>query len=325
MKQLVLWSLKMGIGFGAIGFLVVGGHIDLNAIKQSFRAGLPWLLLGGGVHLLLTVLVGTRWYYLLIQGGASMPWWKVFKLHMIGLFFVSVLPGSTGGDFVKGYYLYTEYPKYRGTALASLVLDRVIGFWAMMTWAVLGILLNFSQVWSNESLKYGVLSYGVVLIVAFLGLVWLFLPATERFFLKPRVQKSKLGKSFGELFGAIQVYRKKPKALVIAFAMTLVVHGGVLVTFYLGAKSLGGAAGLLTLVDHSLVTPLLTVVNGLPISPAGIGVGEVAASTLYGWMGVSEGAEIQIINRFYTLLVALLGAPFYLLYRKRSPNVDTGR
>ncbi len=118
-----------------------------------------------------------------------------------------------------------------------------------------------------------------------------------------------------ELFEAIQVYRSYPGTLVAVFFLTLTIHGTIVTTFYFSAMALGVD---LSIFEHSFVVPILMMVNGMPISPGGIGVGEAAAVTLYALMKVDSGGEILILFHIYVIITALLGLPFYLFYKKRG-------
>ena len=61
------------------------------------------------------------------------------------------------------------------------------------------------------------------------------------------------------------------------------------------------------LVNILLVSPLAFVANLLPISPGGIGVGEKAFEELFLLYGVSGGATVFFISRFFMYLPGLFG------------------
>src|SRR5690606_6224686 len=59
-------------------------------------------------------------------------------------FFNLVLPGLTGGDLVKAGMAVRDHPHARADALVSVVVDRVIGLWALLGLAA-GVLLFGGQ------------------------------------------------------------------------------------------------------------------------------------------------------------------------------------
>ena len=64
------------------------------------------------------------WFAVVLFATGHWP----YGLIMIGLFFSLFIPGGTGGDIVKGYYLLKEAPVGRKTSAAlSIVMDRLLG------------------------------------------------------------------------------------------------------------------------------------------------------------------------------------------------------
>jgi uncharacterized membrane protein YbhN (UPF0104 family) len=61
-----------------------------------------------------------------------------------------------------------------------------------------------------------------------------------------------------------------------------------------------------------LVVPMGEIVNSLPITPGGLGVGEAAFDALFKTVGLQGGAETVLCWRIWNVLASLLGLPFYL-------------
>jgi uncharacterized membrane protein YbhN (UPF0104 family) len=61
-----------------------------------------------------------------------------------------------------------------------------------------------------------------------------------------------------------------------------------------------------------LVIPIGHIVNSLPLTPGGLGVGETAFNTLFNITGLRGGAEALLCSRIWTALVGLIGFVFYL-------------
>ena len=51
-----------------------------------------------------------RWYYLLRAVGVPATYWESVRLSYIGFFFNSAVPGLTGGDLVKAFYIARQSP-----------------------------------------------------------------------------------------------------------------------------------------------------------------------------------------------------------------------
>ena len=75
---------------------------------------------------------------------------------------------------------------------------------------------------------------------------------------------------------------------------------------------------------HGYVVPTLTMINGIPISPSSLGVGEAAGEMVYRLLGVAEGgSEVMALVHICILAISLVGAPFYFLYRVKKSAVDS--
>jgi hypothetical protein len=99
-----------------------------------------------------------------------------------------------------------------------------------------------------------------------------------------------------------------------AIGISLIVHFILVVAYALCAAALDVN---LPFRLHAYVAPTLTFANGMPISPAGLGVGEAAGMVLYKAVGATHGfAEIPALVHTIGLIVAVLFAPAYLLRKK---------
>ena len=104
----------------------------------------------------------------------------------------------------------------------------------------------------------------------------------------------------------------------MALGLGIVVDFGLILLYYFFALSLGLQ---LPLWVHGFVVPTLTMINGIPISPSGLGVGEVAGEMIYRSLGVAEGgSEVLALVHICIISVSLVGAPFYFFYRTPSRN-----
>ena len=66
------------------------------------------------------------------------------------------------------------------------------------------------------------------------------------------------------------------------------------------------------------VIPLAMFSNAIPITPGGVGVGEVFLSKLFTWSGgaADDGVTVMILMRANFYALALLGALLYVSHRR---------
>jgi uncharacterized protein (TIRG00374 family) len=133
----------------------------------------------------------------------------------------------------------------------------------------------------------------------------------------PQVAAAKVGKALAELTDALMAYRRQRRALV-ATCLVSIVYNGLLALFqYLTIRAVGGHVDLTVAL---LVTPLVMLIHGLPISIAGIGVSEGAFVVLYGYAGLAPEIAFAaaLLRRLLVTLVALVGGALWVA------SADTG-
>jgi len=85
-----------------------------------------WAVAALGAMMLQSPLGAVRWRLLLGVQGIHITFWESLRLTYIGWFFNNWLPGATGGDFVKAYYIATQ-THHKPEAVTTVFLDRFLG------------------------------------------------------------------------------------------------------------------------------------------------------------------------------------------------------
>ena len=299
--------------------LVVTDLLEPEAVISAVRQRPGYLLLAVIVYFVITLIAGIRWIMLMKAVGLSVPLSRAFSLHMIGLFFSMLLPGGAGGDLAKGYYLFRhQQPGHRTLALTSIAMDRVIGIYGLFIVGMIVIMLNFDLAMSNNYLRLNALFY-LSLFVAATTIALLFL-SPLRTCLPGRFKPRKFSdiRVLAALADSMEAYGSRKSDLAVALLLSLMVHAGLTVVFYLILLALDLN---LDYLDNALVVPLMTLINSIPFSPGGLGVSEVAGEFLYRVMGLGDsGSEILALFHVCLATTSVLGLPFYLLYRSKDES-----
>jgi uncharacterized protein (TIRG00374 family) len=95
--------------------------------------------------------------------GVRLSFWTSTKLSFVGNFFNFALPGTTGGDLIKAYYL-THYTHLKTEAVTTVFLDRAIGLFGLVLLAGTSILLTRNPEQFQDLIR------ALVIICALLGL-----------------------------------------------------------------------------------------------------------------------------------------------------------
>src|SRR5215469_6384946 len=117
-------------------------------MAEAIRAAkYHWVFIGVLAYVMVEVAAAFRWSVLLKVQGIRLSFWRLSGLFLIGMFYNQFLPGGTGGDIIKSYYLLKETPDKKAGALLAVVFDRLIGLVALVTITVTLVILRFDLLW----------------------------------------------------------------------------------------------------------------------------------------------------------------------------------
>src|SRR6266576_816509 len=86
-----------------------------------------WVAISILAYFVVEIAAAFRWHVLLKVQGIHLSFLRLSGLFLIGMFYNQFLPGGTGGDIMKSYYLLKETPDKKAGALLAVVFDRFIG------------------------------------------------------------------------------------------------------------------------------------------------------------------------------------------------------
>ncbi|MEX2121752.1 MAG: lysylphosphatidylglycerol synthase transmembrane domain-containing protein [Pirellulales bacterium] len=327
LKKTLIYLLKFGISAAIIAYLVVEARADKTFSNLASQPK-DWPLLGLAWALCLAAVALTivRWFVLVRALELPFSLKDAFRLGFLGYLLNFVSLGSVGGDLFKAVFIAREHPGRRAEAVATVVLDRVIGLFMLFVLATAAILLTgqlHSPVREVEIIGRSTL---MCTCIGAAGLLMLLVPgftngAISRFLENlPRV-----GPTFGKLIGAIRIYRSRRGVLAAAALLSAAVHVLSSVGIYLVARGLPGQAP--TLAEHFVIVPLAMVTGVLPLPVNGLGAFEAVVAFLYqriaSGAAVTEGQGLVVAlgYRAITIAIALVGVCFYLTSRREVATV----
>jgi uncharacterized protein (TIRG00374 family) len=276
-----------------------------------------------------------RWYLLVRALDIPLRVRDAMRFGLIGIFFNAFLPGSVGGDIIKGAVLARGQTR-RTAAFATAIMDRGIALWALVWFvAVLGSIFWLAGLFVGPSAGLaGVIVAIAVGIVIVSAVVWALLGLlpdwrAERF--AGRLKKLRVvGHTAAEFWRAVWIYRKRPNCVAYVMLLTCISHVGFVLAFYCGAYALWSPeqGPIPPLKQHFLIVPLGLVMQALVPTPGGAGGGEWAFGTLYVLFGAAEsnGVLASLVRRLLEWSVGLAGYAVYLWTRSEAapkPAVQT--
>lgn len=313
--------IKITISLGLLWWIVKSGHLHFNRLWEgSYKSYLFIAFLAVFVS---TLLSAFRWKRLLdTQSHHPLPYFECLKLTLVGFFFNFVMPSSVGGDAVKVYSLRSQrkddIPLSR--AIASVFVDRLLGLYGMLALAVVSFSLQWRMLKSIPVLQ----PIGLAVLGLFLGMSIFFMVAFSRQFRRSqffyRLSQHSMGKIITRIYESIAVFGDNRVALVQCILLSVVIQFLSVIFFALTSWALGFNDFPLGL--YFFVAPVGFIIMSIPISPGGIGVGQVAFYTLFNiYAGKETEAGSLGITYFQicTLLLGFVGFAINMLVPKMSP------
>jgi len=313
-KYLTTFS-KIGIAFILIWYLFKSGRLRSETLERLFHLNsLPFLTLSGLAFFSSQALSSVRIIFLLKIVDIRLRWISSFKLTMIGNFFNMAIPGTVGGDIVKGFYLARNEETYKGRSSGIVIIDRVIGLLALL---LIGFVSSLHLLKRNSSILipyqyelWTMLAMSIVLLGLFISLIIIGTNKLVRKKLREIAFRIFRQGFFYNVMEGVGAVTKKRRYLVYAFLMSIVVQG-ICLAGLLNFVNLTDefTPDMIALVAISSIVMLLGVI---PVTPGNIGWTEFLAT--FGWsaIGSQGGAEIFLSWRIITVICSLLGGIFYL-------------
>lgn len=308
---------RLAIGVTLIAVLIRSGSLDwrsLGNLLYSFPLGQTALGLLFGVLLL----TSWRLCVLLQARGLELSMSASLRLTLIGAFFNTGLPGTMGGDLVRGWYALARNQGHRVEIATVLLLDRAIGVSALLLWPLLAAPMVQDTLAASPTLVLLIFGPGTVLIVCALGVAMFVRFSGDRVRLPPLLSRLPAAVALERSIGTLRIGRRDAGPLALALGISLAAQTASAVALWLLVRAAGSPSASPSVV---LVVPLGFLVNALPLSPGGIGVGEVAFDRLFALAGVAGGAGALLSWRILTSALDLSGFFLYV----RGVRIDVTR
>lgn len=314
MKKTLLTILQVAVTLGMLAWVLRSPEKRADMLNALGGAELGWLFFGFLSYGLLGGVASYRWQLLLRVQGITLGFFRVAALVMIGIFFNLFMPGGTGGDVVKVFYLLKETPGKTGQALLAVLIDRVIGLLGIFLLALVVLWGKYEWLQQTPATKTLTLSLLVIMGSSILGVLFSFL--ITGFGLASKLpERMPFRDKLIDLSIAYHQYAKAWKTSLLSLGLSLVVHLCSFFVFYAAARSLHV---LIPLRDFFAVMPIINTLSALPISVGGTGVREGLFETLLPSLcGIPQSAAVLVSLTGYSIVVAwgIIGCVIYLFYR----------
>src|SRR5882724_9195131 len=300
MKKILMTLFQVSVTVAVLYWVYHDPNRRAQMGEAIRNAQYRWVMLGILAYIVVEVAAAFRWHVLLKVQKIHLSLPRLAGLFFIGMFYNQFLPGGTGGDIMKSYYLLKETPDKKAGALLAI------------TVTLISLRYDFlAQTTETRNLLWLLL---FLLGTSVLTLISTFVISGFNLF-HSLPEKFPGRDKLIEISAAYHLYAHHWRATLVAFGASLIAHLATFATFLCAAYALGARVPV---VNFFAVIPVERTISALPISFAGIGLREkVLQIMLSGLCGVPEAKAILIgsLSFLIILVCCLPGALVYLLYK----------
>jgi uncharacterized protein (TIRG00374 family) len=317
MKKALIRTFQAVFTIGILIWVFHRPEIRNGMLAAITKANHVWLWIGLPVALVGEIANIMRWQILMRVQGMFMSWRRAIVLFFVGLFFNLFMPGYTGGDFARLFYLMKEFPEQKKEAILTIVMDRLIGMLALIVTA--GITTGLRWNWLQRTPQASFLLWILLLMVGgFILVTGASFAITGLRLLSKLPERFPFRARLVETSEAYHLFARDKKSLLFAFLLSFPVLFSFYGAFYCTAKALGATVSLL---DMSSIMPIVTAIISVPITPGGIGFREsLLEILLQNLCGVPNeiGVLVSLLGASYFILFGIVGGICYQFYAPRQ-------
>ena len=307
-----------------IYLLIVKGPFQLQQI--TFILSQKKILLLGIILVFLQFCLSAFRWKKIVEQKTKLNFKLSFQLTLIGQFFSFFIPGGVSGDVVKALELSKTSTLSRSESFSTVLSDRILGLFSMVLFSTVFLALDYYSLESETIRSYFFFSAlllsamvcGVILGPRIIHVLSVFFKSKQN---KLFLAAEKLISSFNLTFSSFRQKRILFIAIALSFAMQLVA------TFFMSEIVRALDVAMPSFFVFFALSCFGFLASAIPITPAGIGVGQAAfyflfstVSTNLGNAAVTAVSILQLFFFFYALIGGLLFAtkPFLTKRVKQS-------
>lgn len=296
--------MKVAVAAALLVLLLKLGRLDFSVLQRLrpdfstvalFIAGIIAVAVGNGFAAL-------RLWTLLLHSGLIISFQRVLAITFIGSFVGYVLPGLVLGDAFKTVYLCREVSDRKTSAVAIVIIDRLVGLFSFLLLSSLALLLGLAAHYVAGELLFLLIVPAIVAAVVIAA--YLFNRYGLRLFQLQRWSRHGLLKYIQESIVVLRSYIKSIRIILLTILYSFIDHLLIVVSFIIAARIIGDRSPLYA---HFILDPLAMVTNAIPITPGGLGIAESAFSFLYEVIGSNNGGMLGLVGRFFQYTAFIFG------------------
>ncbi|CAN5808641.1 hypothetical protein BH23PLA1_BH23PLA1_03060 [soil metagenome] len=301
------YVVKVGLALGLLALAIATNRDQIREVLGR-RPDLSLLGLGFLMYFSGVLLAYVRWLALARALSLPLRLLDALRLGLIGTLFNLVIPGAVGGDVVKAASLCREQSGRKGQAIASVVIDRIIGLLGLFLLAcVLG-----TVAWSGLEppiRRLVMVAWGLTLAVILILMV-AFAPGLFRPLASRLAGRRRLSATLHALAIMGAAYRERLGVVGLAVGLATVTHILNVLAFFAASHALFPVVP--DLAQHFLIVPLVLLSTAIPLPFGALGVSEQVSFALFRLANYQGGAVAMMAFRSLQYLGAVIALVVYI-------------
>jgi uncharacterized protein (TIRG00374 family) len=295
-------------------------------VAMTFRKiSFLWFTAAIGCFGCVCVLGMLRWRIILQAQGLELPLRRTTSIFFIGHFFNAFMLGATGGDVVKAWYVARESHHKKAEAVATVIVDRIIGLMALFAIALVVMAVFYRRVFADpKMIWFALATLAIVLGTVVMTVIGFWKGFADKLpWLRRWLEKLPKYELMCRMMNSYRAYATQPKLILMTLLMSVTLHLFVMGSIVCVASGLriNPTNGI---TDFLLYLPIINTVSAVPISISGFGVREGMYVTMLGEAGVAKASALalSLLGYLVSLIWSVIGGAFFLTHRKELPPVE---
>ncbi|HXG48480.1 MAG TPA: lysylphosphatidylglycerol synthase transmembrane domain-containing protein [Methylomirabilota bacterium] len=266
-----------------------------------------------------TLLLGVaRWQTALHVQGCHLRWGRDLEISFVAHFYNSFLLGSTGGDVMKAWYAARETHHRKTEAVLTVVIDRLIGLWAMLLFACVMMVFNFPVLFESRWLRLLSLVVTGMMLAGTAFFVLAFWGGVSRTWSGARhwLRRLPRGEWLEYVLDACRRFGRARFYVLKALGLSMLLNAVCVLQFIVLARGLGLS---IAPIELFVVVPIVICLAALPITPSGLGVRENLFVQILHTLGVhpTDALSLSLLAYGGSLFWSLVGGGVYATLREK--------
>ncbi len=212
MKKKITLIVKITVSLVLIVYAL--RSVDISAILKAMQLASFYFIL---IALLLIaigfIISALRWQILLKAQHIDISMFQLIKFYLVGSFFNNFLPTTIGGDIMRSYDV-SKTSKSLAQSFAGIIVERLTGMFAMITYAFAGLVLSY-QTFGNITLVW--LAGGIFFLIVITIILGVCFYGGKRIQVENGGLGEKIKVKINQLFNSFYLYKGKKKNFCMPF------------------------------------------------------------------------------------------------------------